>query len=83
MMSIGFPEAVIYGKFIFGKDFDHCEESGDGGWLGFFIKSDPGVAYEDQTWDEFEYTFKHMLDHDKKFKDYYQKNISKLRAKWQ
>ncbi len=80
MLVIGFPEANIYGKFIFGKDFDHCEESTDG-WLAFFIKSDPGVAYEDQTWDEFEHTFKFMLDHDKKFKDYYRKNISKKRAR--
>ena len=77
---IGFREAVIYGKYIFGRKFKEAIESDDGGWVGFLLKGEGDVVFEDQTWDEFESTWNHMLKVDKKLVEFV-KNYGKSQKK--
>lgn len=52
---IGFDEAFMYGKHIFGDALDHVTEN-DTGWVLFMDKNNKSLG-EEQTWDEFENTW--------------------------
>ena len=66
---VNFKEAVAYGKWLFGKKFKYATETDDG-WLFFMDKNDKSLG-EEQTWDEFEYTWNHTLPKNKELQKIY------------
>lgn len=62
---IGFGEATVYGRYLFGNKFNYAKETSDG-WLFFCDKNGESLG-EEQTWDEFENTWRSINQYDKKF----------------
>ena len=65
---IGFAEAKIYGKWFFGKKFCSNIETPDG-WLFFLDKNGKSLG-EEQTWDEFEWEWKRMMEKSEDFRKF-------------
>ena len=65
---IGFEEASIYGKWLFGKKFKRATETSDG-WLFFLDKDDKSLG-EEQTWDEFEWEWKRLMEKNDSFRKF-------------
>lgn len=65
---IGFEEAFIYGKWLFGKKFKRATETSDG-WLSFLDKDDKSLG-EEQTWDEFEWEWKRLMEKNDGFRKF-------------
>lgn len=65
---IGFDEAVIYGRYNFGEKFSYATETDDG-WL-FFMDENGRSLGEEQTWDEFENTWRMSVELDPAFRKF-------------
>ena len=65
---IGFSEASIYGKWLFGEKFSLATETSDG-WL-FFLDKDSKSLGEEQTWNEFEWEWKRMMEKNEDFRKF-------------
>ena len=65
---IGFEEAFIYGKWLFGNKFKRATETSDG-WLFFLDKDDESLG-EEQTWDEFEWEWKRLMEKNDSFRKF-------------
>lgn len=76
---VGFTEAVAYGKWLFGNKFKKATETDDG-WVIFLDKNGDSLG-EEQTWDEFEYTWNAMLPNNKDLQKIY-KDIKKKHDKY-
>lgn len=75
---MGFQEAWIYGKWFFGDKFKQATETSDG-WL-FFLDKDGKSLGEEQTWDEFEWEWKRLMEKSAPFKAFVAKEL-KVAAK--
>lgn len=65
---IGFEEAFIYGKWLFGNKFKRATETSDGR-LSFLDKDDESLG-EEQTWDEFEWEWKRLMEKNDGFRKF-------------
>lgn len=65
---VGFAEAKIYGKWLFGKKFHHADETPDG-WLLFLDKNGKSLG-EEQTWNEFEWEWKRLMEKSEDFRKF-------------
>ena len=65
---IGFEEAFIYGKWLFGNKFKRATETSDGQL--FFLDKDDKSLGEEQTWDEFEWEWKRLMEKNDGFRKF-------------